>query len=93
MSTLTRVAATGDVVTGSRQLHSVILTPGAANVVLDIRVAGGGGNPLLSLAAAANASSVVWRAASPRDQAPGVAFPSGIHATLSAAGSATFEYD
>lgn len=94
MSTLTRVAATGDVATGARTLHSVILTPAAAAATLEVRVAGGTGNPLLSLSAPANGASAIWHAASPRGQAPGVPFGAGIHATLTgASASATFEYD
>lgn len=89
---LGRATATGDVVAGRRTLHSVVLTPAAAVATLDIRD-GSGGAVLLSLQAAANGSSVIWAAGSPRGQEAGLPFGSSIHATLAGAGaSVTVEH-
>jgi hypothetical protein len=93
MSFLKRVTATGDVATGSRQLHSVTLTPAAAASTVDVRD-GSGGAIILSLQAAANGSSVVWLAASPRGEQPGVECSTSIHATIAgASASASFEFN
>jgi hypothetical protein len=97
MSTLVKVAATGNVTPAARgQLRSVILTPAAAIATLDIRLDGSGGTVVASLQAAASGNSVVW-AAAPRQAGvagAGVPFPGPVHATLAGAGaSATFEYD
>jgi hypothetical protein len=92
MATLKRVTATGDVATGKRLLHSVTLTPAAAVSTLDVRDSNTGAI-VLSLQAAANGSSVVWDASSPRGEQPGIPFGSSIHATIAgASASAMFEY-
>lgn len=87
MSTLTKAAATGNVVTAAGQLHSVILTPAAAVSTVDIRLDGSGGTVVASLQAAANGNSVVWQAVGEQRGVAGngVRFPGPLHVTLAGA--------
>jgi hypothetical protein len=89
MSVLTKASATGNIVTGSGQLHSIILTPGSTASSVDVRLDGSGGSVVASLQAAANGSSVAWRAVG---RARGVAgngvrFPGPLHLTLAGTGA------
>lgn len=85
---LVQVSATGDVATGPRVLHSVVLSPAAAACSVEVRD-GASGAIRLTLKAAANADSVPWAAA----DRSGIPFTSAIHATLAGAGAlASFEY-
>lgn len=85
---LKEVTATGDVVTGSPVLHSVVLTPAAAVARLEIRD-GASGAIRATLQAAANGTSAVWVSG----DEDGVLFSTAVHATLSGAGAAAaFEY-
>ena len=88
---LKQVSATGDVdVTNAKQgakLFSVVLTPAAAVSTLVVKDGGSGGTTILSLQAAANGNSAVWRSGS------GVPLNGVLHATLSGASAvAAFEY-
>lgn len=88
-SRLVKVAATGNVRTGSVKLRSVVLTPAAALSTLDVRD-GSGGNVIMSLQAAASGASVPWMSG----DEDGVVFGTAVHATLVGAGaSATFEIE
>lgn len=85
---LTQVAATGDVVTGSTFVHSIVLTPAAAVATLEIRD-GAAGAVRVKLQAAANGNSATWTSGDHE----GVLFSSTVHATLSGAGAvAAAEY-
>ncbi|HEY3035415.1 MAG TPA: hypothetical protein VGJ54_12280 [Streptosporangiaceae bacterium] len=89
MSTLKKVTATGNVLTGSCYLRSVIFQPGTAASTLDLRLDGAAGTVVLSMAGAANGPPVPWSATG----SPGVG-AAQLHATLAGAGaSASFEYD
>ena len=87
MSQLTKAAATGNVVTGPGQLHSVILTPAAAVATVDVRLDGSGGTVVASLQAAANGGSVVWQAVGEARGAAGngVRFGGPLHLTIAGA--------
>jgi hypothetical protein len=88
LSTLVRVTATGNVVTGSRYLRGIIFQPGTAISQLDLRLDGSGGAIVLTMIGAANGPPVPWRA-----DRQGVS-ASQLHATLSGtAASVTFEVD
>jgi len=78
---LVQVAATGDVATGPRQLHSVVLTAAAAAASVVVRD-GSGGAVRLTVKAAIEAT-VSWVASDPK----GVPFYSSVHATLTGAGA------
>lgn len=85
---LKQVSATGDVVTGTAVLRSVVLTAAAATSTVAVRD-GSGGAVRLTLSAVANGTAV-WVAGS----GDGVRFSTSIHATISgAAAVAAFEYD
>jgi hypothetical protein len=90
MSTLVKVAATGNVGgTGSRYLRSLVFQPGTTASTLDLRLDGAAGAVVMSLAGAANGPPVPWQAHS--REGVGAAQP---HVTLTGTGaSATFEYD
>lgn len=76
MSNLIEVDATGDVKAVRSVLHSVALTAGADAASVVVRD-GSGGDPLLTLKAAAN-STVRWACGSKE----GVYFADAIHATF-----------
>lgn len=59
---LVQASATGDVVTGQRRLHSVVLSPAAAASQVEIRD-GASGPIRLTLKAPANGASIPWAAA------------------------------
>jgi len=85
---LVQVSATGDVVTGQRRLHSVILSPAGAAATLEVRDSASGAIRL-TLKALINGPSVPWVAG----DRSGIPFSSAIHATLTGAGAlASFEY-
>ena len=85
---LVQVAATGDVVSGQRRLHSVVLSPAAAASAVEIRD-GSGGAIRLTLKPVANGASIPWAAA----DRSGIPFTSAIHATLAGASAvASVEY-
>ena len=88
MSTMVKVAATGNVGTGSRYLRSIILAGGSAASTVDVRLDGSGGAVAMTLAAPIG-DSVTWRAGS--REGVGASQP---HATLAGTGaSASFEVD
>jgi hypothetical protein len=85
-SKLERVTATGDVTTRRSYLKSVIVTGAVANTV-DIRDSSAG--PILATLFLTASGQVDHTFG----DADGAGFEKGIHATLSAAGQVTFEYD
>jgi hypothetical protein len=85
---LAQVSATGNVASGQRRLHSVVLSPAAAAATLEVRD-GASGPIRLALKALINGPSVPWAAG----DRSGIPFSSAIHATLTGAGAlASFEF-